>query len=56
MLSIYRNADIDYIKKLLVEMKDSEEITYKLHIKEERINGDISFLQITADEVQDCGF
>ena len=56
MLNVYRNAEPNYIKKLLKEMETNNEITYKLDIKEERINGEISFIQITADEVQDCGF
>lgn len=56
MLRVYRNANKEYINKLLTEMEEDRDNTYEINISEHRENTEILSLTISARQIESCNF
>ena len=56
MIRIFKNANREYIEKLLDEMEEDNDNTYEFQIKEERENANITMLNIHVRKIEECCF
>lgn len=56
MLRVYRNANKEYINKLLTEMEVDKDNTYEINISEHRENTEILSITISASMIENCNF
>lgn len=53
---IYNKANREYIEKLLDEMEQDRDFCFEIEVNENRQNGIIGNLIITARQVEECNF
>lgn len=53
---IYNKADRKYIENLLDEMEKDNDFCFEIDVGENRKNGVITYLSITARQVEQCNF
>lgn len=49
-------TDTDYIMTLLTEMETNKNITYEITIRENRVNGEIDNINISANQATSINF
>jgi len=56
MIRILNRADEEYIYNLLDEMEQDEDFCFEIDVNENRQNGVIGNIIITARRIEECGF
>lgn len=56
MMRIYNKADRKYIENLLDEMERDENFVFELQVDENRQNGIIGNMTLTARRIEECNF
>ena len=56
MIRIYNKANRKYIEELLNEMENDENFCFELQVDENRQNGVIGNMTLTARRIEECNF
>lgn len=55
-IRIWNKADREYIEKILDEMEKDKDFCFEIEVDENRKNGVIGIVTITARQVEQCDF